>query len=363
MTDIVVVGGGIVGASTCYYAKQMGATCTLIERDGIASHASGFAFGGLHPRLAATSDSDMPRFALESFEQHQRLHLELESQSGVQSTWRRRSSISLAWTDEEARMFRMQANVDSASSSWLKPTDIQGLESRISRRVRGGLLVEDSAEVDSAALTKSLCHIASPDFYMDEVVAVKHTNGQVESVRTRGGEVISGDAFVFTMGPWSNLACDWFDLKHFVKPLKGQILRLQIDGPVFQHSFSTDGNYMSTKPDGLLWIGTTEEDVGFDESPTNKGRREIVSVLRQMVPGPIKCVVAKQTACLRPITLDGELIIGRVPTMRNALIGTGGGRKGILYGPLMGKYLAEQALASNGMATWSSLTLDRFAEP
>ena len=60
-----------------------------------------------------------------------------------------------------------------------------------------------------------------------------------------------------------------------MKPLKGQILRLRIDGPVFQHSFSTNGNYMSTKPDGLLWIGTTEEHAGFDESPTVEGRREL----------------------------------------------------------------------------------------
>ncbi|MCY4095992.1 MAG: FAD-dependent oxidoreductase [Gammaproteobacteria bacterium] len=361
MTDLVVIGGGIVGVSTCYYAKFAGARCTLIERDGIASQASGYAFGGLHPRLISKAGSEMPRFAARSFEEHQRLHGELESLRSVQSTWRRRSSISLAWDEMEASEFRTHANESSTSSRWLDATDIHRLEPRIAHDALGGLLTTDSAEVDSAKLADSLFQLAEPEFLEDEVVGVKCTNNGVAGIRTRSGELITGDAFVFAMGPWSNLAFDWFDLNRFIQPLKGQILRLQVDGPALQHSFSTNGNYMSTKQDGLLWIGTTEEQVEFDESPTNEGRRAIVNVLRRMLPGPIDYSVIKQTACLRPITPDGELILGRVPRTRNAYIGTGGGRKGILYGPLMGKYLAELALEAKGEARWSSLSLNRIA--
>ena len=45
--DIVIVGGGIVGITTAYYLIESGINCTIIEKDPIGSHASGFAFGAL----------------------------------------------------------------------------------------------------------------------------------------------------------------------------------------------------------------------------------------------------------------------------------------------------------------------------
>lgn len=361
MTDIVVVGGGIVGASVCFYASQMGASCTLIERDGVGFHASGFAFGGLHPRVVSTSESEMPQFAIESFEEHRRLHEELESIRIHSSTWRRRSSISLAWNETDANLFHVHAKRNS-SSRWIDADRLHDLEPRISNDALGGLLTTDSAEIDSAVLTDSLFRIAAPALILDEVVGVECTNSRVESIQTRGGKVVTADAFVFSMGPWANLAFDWFDLNGAVRPLKGQILRLQTNSPAFEYSFSINGNYMSTKSDGLLWVGTTEEDARFDESPTDEGRREIIGVLQRIVPESMDFAVIKQTACLRPVTPDGELIMGRVPSMSNAFIGTGGGRKGILYGPLMGKYLASQALETNKISRWFSFSLDRFAK-
>ena len=360
MTELVVVGGGIVGASTCYYAKQMGASCTLIERDGVASHASGFAFGGLHPRVIASTESDMPRFASESFEEHRRLHEHLDSDRAKRSTWRLRSSVSLAWNEFDANLLKTQASAAFSTSQWIDAHDLQKLESRISHEALGGLLISDSAEVDSAALTESLFQIASPNFHLDEIVEVELAGDHIRSVSTRRGESISGDAFVFAMGPWSSRSFDWFGVSCAVKPLKGQILRLRIDGPTFQHSFSTNGNYMSTKPDGLLWIGTTEEDVGFDESTTVEGRRAIMNVLRHMLPESQTVEVANQTACLRPMSLDGELIMGRIPGVSNALVGTGGGRKGVLYGPAMGKYLTNLALSTSETKLWTSLSPDRY---
>ena len=311
--------------------------------------------------MVAKTHSEMPRFAVESFKEHERLHEQFESTKAGSSTWRRRTSVSIAWNEFEAGLFKAQAAESSSAPHWIDAQDLFELEPRISRASLGGLMIADSAEVDSAALTQSLFKIAAPEFHIDEVVAVEIVNDRLTGVKTRRGRVINADVFVFAMGPWSSEVFNWFDLNCSVKPLKGQILRLRIDGPAFKHSFSTNGNYMSTKPDGLLWIGTTEEDAEFDESPTDEGRREIVHVLRHVLAEHETIEVVKQTACLRPIAPDGELIMGSVPGVGNVLVGTGGGRKGILYGPLMGKYLAHLALGSLSTDQWSSLTPDRFA--
>ena len=51
--DVLVIGGGIVGVATAYFLAKAGATTTVIERDSVGSHASGFAYGGLSPLSGA----------------------------------------------------------------------------------------------------------------------------------------------------------------------------------------------------------------------------------------------------------------------------------------------------------------------
>ena len=49
--DIIIIGGGIVGVSAAYYASLENLRVLLIEKDSIASHASGFAYGGITPHV------------------------------------------------------------------------------------------------------------------------------------------------------------------------------------------------------------------------------------------------------------------------------------------------------------------------
>ena len=48
-SDVIVVGGGIAGCLTGYWLAKAGVGVTILERDAVGSHASGFAFGGLGP--------------------------------------------------------------------------------------------------------------------------------------------------------------------------------------------------------------------------------------------------------------------------------------------------------------------------
>ena len=52
-SDVVILGGGIAGCLTAYYLGKRGVKATVVEREAIGSHASGYAFGGLsyHRRL------------------------------------------------------------------------------------------------------------------------------------------------------------------------------------------------------------------------------------------------------------------------------------------------------------------------
>ena len=146
-----------------------------------------------------------------------------------------------------------------------------------------------------------------------------------------------------------------------VHPLKGQILRLQAPGPPVPCNVGWGHNYATTKPDGLLWAGTTEEEAGFDEETTLEARDEIGAALVKMLPAMADAQVVHQTACLRPVASDGLLLLGRVPGFDSVYMATGAGRKGILLGPAMGRAVADLIVTGKSTLALEAFSPARFA--
>ena len=64
----------------------------------------------------------------------------------------------------------------------------------------------------------------------------------------------------------------------------------------------------------------------------------------KMAPSLVDAELVHQTACLRPISADGLPIVGQVPGWQNLYVGTGSGRKGILWSTGMCHGLADLVL-------------------
>ena len=120
--------------------------------------------------------------------------------------------------------------------------------------------------------------------------------------------------------------------------------------------------YAATKADGLVWAGSTEEDVGFDEQLTTKGRDVILEGLVRLLPVAQEARVVQQTACLRPMSSDGLPMLGRLPGRANVYIATGTGRQGVLLGPGMGRSLAQIITTGSSTFSVSPFAVDRFTE-
>ncbi len=166
---------------------------------------------------------------------------------------------------------------------------------------------------------------------------------------------------MLTIGPWSAEASAWLGVPIEVRPLKGQILRLQAPGPPVTCSVGWGHNYATTKPDGLLWAGTTEEEAGFDEETTAAARDEVGAALVRMLPAMADAQVVYQTACLRPVASDGLPVVGRVPGFDRVYVATGGARKGILLGPAMGRAVADLILTGSAKIALDAFSPGRFA--
>ena len=147
-----------------------------------------------------------------------------------------------------------------------------------------------------------------------------------------------------------------------VKPIKGEILRLRTERPPVQPHITWHDSYMVKKPDGLLWTGTTEDEAGFNKEPTEAAAQRIMAGVVRIYPAITNATIEVHTACLRPVTPDNAPIIGPVPGAQGVYIATGGGRKGILAAPAMGKAVAELIVHGKTSLPAGPLGLERFLQ-
>jgi glycine oxidase len=367
-TDAVIVGAGVAGCATAYELAAAGLKPLVVERDAVGSHASGFAFGELLPWWGRGIPGPLFPFARQCLELHQELNPALHEETGIDTEFKLSNAVLVAFDAADTDLLRARRQWlegQGVLARWLDAAGLRQVEPRISQEAAGGLYLEGVGVLDSYKLVLALAQGAERRW-----AAIRQ--GNVRGVQWRGdravavildGDTIPCQHLVLAAGPWSMVAGEWLGVPVPVKPLKGQILRLELPGPPVTPYVGWESCYATTKGDGLLWAGTTEEDVGFDEQPTAEARNFILQGLIRALPAAREARLVRQTACLRPLSADGLPILGRVPGRNNVYVATGAGRNGLLLGPGMGRSLAQLITTGECSFPIAPFALERFDQP
>ena len=368
-SDVVIIGGGAVGTSIVYHLAINGASVTIVERDSIASHASGFSGGLLNP----TSEiGKLVPLHHQSFRMHEEMLDRVQEESGIDAQVLRMPHIELALTEDDVEVqkadLRRISYFPDFKSDWLEPGDIRKLEPRITEDLYGGVLVEDVIILDSYNLTLATSRAAElhgAEIVLREATGIIYENDRVVGVEL-GPDRINCDAVVLALGPWSGAASLWLDIDVPVAPQKGELVRLEgFDRPLGFHLRSYYSGMHSSayqKADGLLWMGATRMDgSGFDTVPTDDALERISSIGIRMIPELESHRVVLQTACLRPVTPDGDPILGRVPGKDGLFIATGTAGQGILLAPVIGRAISDLVTTGETDVDISPFGFERFS--
>ena len=366
--DVIVIGGGIAGCLTGYLLAKQGVVVTILEADAVGSHASGFAFGGLGPLEGAGIPDQILDFSLWCFERHKSIYEELMEETGIDTQFHLRDRLNLAFTEQEAehqkRAIAWQAKLTGFKVEWLEPENAVKAEPRTNPDCVGASYAQGTGAVE--AYRYNLASAQAAEKYGAVILQRRVTGllgggGKCRGVRLENGEVAAG-AVVLAVGPWAGGMSEWCGVDIPVRPLKGQIIRLQLSENPMVASLNYAGSYAASKADGLIWAGTTEEDIGFDEEITTAARDKVMGDLLKMAPSLVEAELVQQTACLRPLSPDGMPFVDTVPDWDNLYLATGGGRKGILWSTGMAHGLADLILKGNSeVPDLAALSLSRFA--
>lgn len=160
-SDVVVIGGGVIGSSIALQMASAGLTVTVVERDSIGNHASGFALGLLNP---TNETGKIESLNHESYLMHRDQLERIQDESGVDAQVRITPHLELALTEEDLPELRAEVDrinqFDAFHAEGLSPEDVIKAEPRITEENFGGVLVESVFMLDSYNYTLAVAQVA-----------------------------------------------------------------------------------------------------------------------------------------------------------------------------------------------------------
>lgn len=353
MVKVIVIGGGILGASTAYHLAKKGAEVTIIDRqdDGQATAASA---GIICPWLSQRRNKAWYSLAKAGAAYYPILVEELQRDGLTDIGYRKVGAISLHTEHKKLEKMLERGRMRKEDAPEIGELHLLSFEEtkRKFPFVKDGyssVFVEGAARVDGRKLRDSLIEAAKKVgahvVYGSALPIVEECN--IVAVEVNGC-LYKADRFIVAAGAWANDFLETLNLKMKVSGQKAQIIHLFAendqteDWPVVMPP--TD-QYIVPFEGGKIVIGATHEDgKEFFTSPTAGGVHEVLDKALTVCPDLSNTVFEEVRTGFRPFTPNFLPVIGQLPNYPNAFISNGLGASGLTVGPFLGKQLSNIAL-------------------
>jgi thiazole synthase len=356
VSDIFIIGGGVIGLAIAVELKLRGATVTVVTRD--FKQASTLAAAGmLAPQAEAIPASPMLELCLRSRSLYPEWIHKLEQLTGVTTGYWPCGIL--------APVYEQPPSTHPQDTHWLNRDAIHWYQAGLGSEVAGGWWYPDDGQVDNRALTQAL-RLAAQELGVEiregvEVEAIEQQNRVVREVRTSAGE-FQAEHYVLATGAWSNQL-----LPVPVSPKKGQMLSVQApEGqrkplPLQRVLYGSD-IYLVPRRDGQILIGATVEDVGWTPHNTPAGINTLLAQAIRLYPQLQDWALQECWWGFRPATPDELPILGTSPC-KNLTFATGHYRNGILLAPVTAMLLSDLISEQKSDPLLAHFRYDRFYAP
>lgn len=353
-SDVLVIGGGIIGLVTAWRAAQRGFTTALVDPEpggGAAQVAAGMlaAVTELH-----YGEETLLGLNLASARRYPDFAAELTEATGQDLGYRRCGTLAVALdADDRAHLRELHAlqNRSGLDSQWLTGRECRRLEPMLAPGVRGGLRVDGDHQIDPRRLAAALvtaCERAGVSIHRTWAERLTVVRDRAAGVVTSDGTEHGAGQVVLAGGSLSGqLAGVPDDVLPPVRPVKGQVLRLTVPqryAPFLNRTVRAvvrGGHlYLVPRENGELVVGATSEELGWDTTVTAGGVYELLRDAHELVPGITELPLTETRAGLRPGSPDNAPLLG--PTaLDGLLLATGHFRNGVLLTPVTGDAMAH----------------------
>lgn len=366
-SDILIIGGGIIGLSIAIELKLRGADVTVISRnfDEAATNAAG---GMLAPGAERIPSGAMFDLCWRSLELYPEWISKLEEITGKKTGYWPCGIITPVYELEPGE----KTHFKNANCQWLDRDSIRQRQPGLSEEVIGGWWYQKDAQVDNRLLFATLQEAAKLlkinfiEAFIGEIIEEK---GRVKKVKSSLGDW-SANSYVLAAGSWSNRL-----MSIPVFPRKGEMLSLMVTQEYFEKKkvgnkdwlplkqvlYGKDGCYIIPRKFGRIVIGATSEDVGFSNGNTVAGIQTLLGKAVRSYPVLKDFKIDELWWGFRPATPDEMPILG-YSDRPNLILATGHYRNGILLAPVTAILIANLIGGKPSDPLLDAFDYSRFAQ-
>lgn len=333
-TDVIVIGGGVIGLSVALELKRSGANVRIFDRTQFGTEAS-WAAGGMIADLDPHLPPELQSLATASAELYPTFVRQVEEVSGAKIDFRTEGTIDFlehAVDEIAGRLWRISTDEVHRLEPEVKPADLAYFmrENCVDPRTLVGALLK---AVSSSGVE---CH---PN---DAVQKLLLTGNRVTGVQAASGQY-TANLVVNCAGAWASQIAP---VSMGTRPVKGQMLALTFRGestPLLKHVVRSRFCYIIPRSSGRLVVGSTIEPGGFDKSLNAYRIKRLHEAAIHLVPKLRDAVVAETWCGLRPGTMDNLPVLGRT-SLDGYIAATGHYRDGVLLAPITAKIVGRLVL-------------------
>ncbi len=364
MANVVIIGGGIVGCSLAYSLARRMSGVVVLEREGIASQASGSNYGmvwqqtrlpGLDLNLARYSLQMYKELASEDFD----IDIEYEEQGGM----------TVFRTAEQKTVMELvvkQKQGEGIPVRLIDAQEVRELEPALSSKIIGSTYCAEEAQLNPILTTLAFARAAERHGAelrtRTEAHGIRLDNRRVMGVLTNRGE-IETRLVVNAAGSWGRQVGQMagIDIPVFpqrlqslvTEPLSDRLINRVLQGgrevtaeemksPERVLSFAIEMPagadeeslpkeelensifpYLKPTLAGNIVIGTTSEFVGHDKGVLPRALHLMAKKAVQIAPALKQAHIIRTWANFVPFTFDSLPILGKVPEVEGLILACG----------------------------------------
>jgi len=362
MSDILIVGGGIIGMLTARELVLAGMKVTIVEQ-GEAGHESSWAGGGIVSPLYPWRYSE-PVTALATWGQafYPKLIDEMHAETGLDAELVQNGLLML--DDEQGEAVRWskehQLNlqlIDNKAILELEPelspsllTENNAIWMPEVRQVRNPRLVK----VTKKYLLKQGVNFVE----QTEVTRLLEQSGKVTGVTSSAGDILA-DKVLIAGGAWSANLLKNIEIDISVEPVKGQMILFKATPDKIKRITLSKDRYIIPRKDGRVLVGSTLEHTGFDKTITSAAREELMDEAFRIIPCLKDAEVEHHWAGLRPGSTNGIPYICAIPETEGCYLNAGHYRNGVVLAPASARLAADLILQRQPILDAAPYSLER----
>ncbi len=367
--DIVIIGGGVMGASAAYHLALRGAkNIILLEKEPyFGTGSTGRCAGGVRYQFATDVNIRLSQLSLPMIER-------FKDELGQEVNYKQCGYLFALNNENDISVFKKNVELQhklGVMTEWLTGDEIRKrLPLMKFEDMLAGTFYQKDGIVDANSVVSGYISAAQrlgvKTLSGAEVIGITVSGDKVEEVQTTLG-AIKTRMILNTAGPWAGQISAMAGVEIPITPIRRQMFttnplqEIPLDFP-FVIDFS-QSLYFHREADGLLiGMSNANETAGFDQSVDEDFELVNMEAALERLPLLAKASRAAHWAGLYEVTPDAHPIFGKTP-VEGMVLCAGFSGHGFMHGPIAGKLMSEYILDGDfSSLDINMLDLARFAE-